>query len=379
MKKKVAVIYPYLPHYRIPVFNQLAESKNFEYVFYYGENIIDPSIVTEGKDLRFKGNHTKSFLFKGLYIQFDLLKLSIKKETSILIFLGNPFFISTWMYAFIGRITGKKIIFWTHGWLTTDRSIKSRIKNIFFSLADALMLYGKRAKEIGIQQGIKEEKLQVIYNSIDFTEQNQVYNYISGCEENSIKYLPVSIDIDKPYFSCIARLTDKCRFELLIDAVDLYNKKYNASSYIVLIGEGPAKENLAAYAKKKSVKLVLLGESYDEYLIGSVIYNSRAVVSPGKVGLTAMHSLAYGIPVISHNDLNSQMPESEIIEPGKTGDFFKKNDIKDLSVVLKKWLDKPKTLNERALCISKIKEFYTPEKQVVFIESCLKKVTKGEI
>ena len=51
------------------------------------------------------------------------------------------------------------------------------------------------------------------------------------------------------------------------------------------------------------------------------------MVSPGNVGLTAMHALVYGIPVISHSNAAAQMPEFEAITPGLTGELFKENDV----------------------------------------------------
>ena len=44
-------------------------------------------------------------------------------------------------------------------------------------------------------------------------------------------------------------------------------------------------------------------------------------VSPGNVGLTAIHSLSYGTPVLTHNNFNNQMPEVESIQPGFNGYF----------------------------------------------------------
>lgn len=64
------------------------------------------------------------------------------------------------------------------------------------------------------------------------------------------------------------------------------------------------------------------GACYDEIKNAALIYNADLCVSPGNVGLTAMHSMVFGTPVITHNDFKWQMPEFEAIEPGKTGDFL---------------------------------------------------------
>ena len=61
-------------------------------------------------------------------------------------------------------------------------------------------------------------------------------------------------------------------------------------------------------------------------------------VSPGNVGLTAVHALSFGCPVVTHNNLPWQGPEFECIKPGVTGDFFHQYDADDLARVVSKWL-----------------------------------------
>ncbi len=71
-------------------------------------------------------------------------------------------------------------------------------------------------------------------------------------------------------------------------------------------------------------RIWLYGACYDEEIIGELIFNAQLCVSPGNVGLTAMHSLVYGTPVITHNNFSNQSPEFEAIIDGKTGSFSKK-------------------------------------------------------
>jgi hypothetical protein len=93
-------------------------------------------------------------------------------------------------------------------------------------------------------------------------------------------------------------------------------------------------------------------------------------VSPGKVGLTAMHSMAYGTPVISHNTFDHQMPEVEAIVPGVTGDYFAEGSSEDLARVIAKWFDTHPTKPERE-CIDRIEAEFTPAFQRQVIEGAL--------
>ena len=83
----------------------------------------------------------------------------------------------------------------------------------------------------------------------------------------------------------------------------------------------------------------LFGPCYDDNTIGELFYNAHACVSPGNVGLTAIHSLTFGCPVITHGNLPNQMPEFEAIKPGITGDFFEENNIEDLQKTILKWTE----------------------------------------
>ncbi|MEZ4897633.1 MAG: hypothetical protein R2806_12390 [Saprospiraceae bacterium] len=64
--------------------------------------------------------------------------------------------------------------------------------------------------------------------------------------------------------------------------------------------------------------------------LSTFFYNSAVCVSPGNIGLTGVHSMSFGCPVISHNNFVEQMPEFEIIREGETGYFFQQNNILDL-------------------------------------------------
>ena len=92
--------------------------------------------------------------------------------------------------------------------------------------------------------------------------------------------------------------------------------------------------------------------------------SANLTVSPGQVGLTAMHSLAYGTPVITHDDPAHQMPEWEAIVPGKTGDLFKRGDALDLAATIRKWCVNPWPDDDvRSQCMAVIEQHYNPQFQ----------------
>ena len=98
----------------------------------------------------------------------------------------------------------------------------------------------------------------------------------------------------------------------------------------MFIGDGPIASLLRKKAEKMMEQVTFLGAVYDEELIASLLWNADLCISPGNVGLTALHSMAYGTPVATHNDFAEQMPEYEAIIEGRTGFFFDRNSVDDL-------------------------------------------------
>ena len=96
-------------------------------------------------------------------------------------------------------------------------------------------------------------------------------------------------------------------------------------------------------------------------------------MAPGNIGLTAIHALMFGCPAITHNDFKWQMPEFEAIHAGATGDFFERNNVKDLADVISRWISNNVSRREdvRLACYREIDEQWNPEFQMEVIEKAI--------
>ena len=79
-----------------------------------------------------------------------------------------------WLAAILGRLRGKRVYFWTHGWQQHERGLKALVRNTFYRLAHGLLLYGHYAKMIGLSHGFDPDRMHVIYNSLDYDRQRAV-------------------------------------------------------------------------------------------------------------------------------------------------------------------------------------------------------------
>jgi glycosyltransferase involved in cell wall biosynthesis len=355
----ILTIYSHFPHYRRPVFDALRDSQKFDFQFAFGPNRIKDGIQ-RGPTMSDDAVLAASFFGHAIWLH-GCLALIYNRRPKVVILLGNPYIISNWAAAALCRVLGIKVLFWTHGWLSAKRDLKSFIRNAYYGMADGLLLYGNRAKQIGIQSGFAEDKMHVIYNSLDYDRQKNVRNTLKN-----------SFSRKSPlFFLVVGRVTPELGLNVAIDALELLRDRYGKSAELWIVGTGPSTAPLRAKAARSGIHLQFIGESYDEELIGRLMQECCAVVSPGKVGLLAMHALAYGTPIITHGDFSTQMPEFEAIEPGDTGDFFARGNADDLARVMSEWIDKPRNEQSRERAIAQIEKYYTPDAQRINIESAI--------
>ncbi|MBR9873065.1 MAG: glycosyltransferase family 4 protein [Vibrionaceae bacterium] len=349
--KKVAIVYPYIAHYRSPIFEKLSEQNNddnIEFDIYCGQTTLFKGLNIFDKNKHkppFKVNWLKNHWFLKRFLFQSGLKKLIKYDD--VIFLGDYQYLSVWLYTIILRLNGVNVYYWTHGCLKPEYSIKGKIRRFFYGLSSGLLLYGNKAKGILKEHGFPEKKLHVIYNSLDHEKQYAFY----------CKNLPVTKNKDIIY---IGRLNKDKNVSLLLDAVSQINDNENAIS-VTIVGDGNDRISLEEKSKKLYLDVSFTGAIYDEYELSKIIMSHKLCVIPGDLGLSAMHVMGYGLPVISHDNIDSQKPESEVLIDYSTGLHYKYGSSSSLADCIKIVLSDYKSYEIR--CIESIIESYTPSAQ----------------
>lgn len=360
MNKKVCCIFDQAAHYRAPIYKLMDRYLECDfYITKWKNNPFKQMDYSELKGLKMVSNNKK--ILGNFFWQSRTVRLAFKPYKNYLM-IGQPYSLSTWIIIILLKILNKNCYLWSHGWYGDESPIKVYAKKIFFSLATKTFLYGDYAKNMMIKQGIKKDKLICIYNSLDYDKQKEI--------RSKIKSSGIYYDYFKnrfPVLLYIGRIQKIKKIDLLLKTIkDLKEDSFPCN--LIIIGEQTEELNIHSLINDYGLieNVWLFGACYEEKIIGELIYNADLCVSPGNVGLTAMHSLVYGTPVLTHNNFVNQMPEFEAIIEGETGGFFDENSTKDMGDKIKHWVSLTKSEREivREKCYRIIDEKYNPNIQI---------------
>lgn len=298
-----------------------------------------------------------------------LNKILRRNDYDKFLMIGTPMCISLWILCVLLKIfyPSKKIYFWTHGWYGKELWFERIIKKAFLKLANGLFVYGNYAKELLIKEGFPVNKLYVIHNSLSYDVQLELRKQMKKTSIYSEHFRN-----ENPILIFIGRLTPIKQLDMLVQSVsDLKNDGMKCN--LVFIGDGPMKKVLEEKVKSLNIiqQVWFYGACYDEKTNSELIYNADMCVAPGNVGLTAIHSMMFGCPVITHNDFSYQMPEFEAIKPLVTGSFYKRGCQDSLNRTIFEWFNINGKKREyiRQQCYREIDDQWTPYFQMKIIKN----------
>lgn len=365
--KKLCCIFNYASHYRYAIFTLI--DHEFKTDFYFGDKLRFSIKKMDYDKLSGFKKELKNIFFNKFYWQKGVVKTVFKKYNNYVI-TGDPYCVSTWVILILLLFTSKKTYLWTHGIYGKENKINLIFKKLFFKLSDGLLLYGDYAKEIMIKEGFNPNKLHCIYNSLDYDKHLEVRKNLKRTN-----IFTEHFKNDNPTVCYVGRIQKTKRLDLLLDALLVLEKDYNLKLNVILVGKDSEGTNIKQIVEKNNLskQVWFYGPCYEEEKLGEIFYNSLICVSPGNVGLTSIHSLSYGCPVITHNNFKNQGPEFEVVISGVTGGFFVENDYKDLAFVIHEWFKNSigKEDDIRNQCFNIIDEKYNPYYQINVLKTLI--------
>ena len=365
---KICCIFNYAPHYRSAIYKKMDLELKCD--FYFGNSVDTQIAKMDEKQLRgFKKNFERIVFTKWNYFWLKGSLKPILKPYQYYITSGGSKYLNLWLLLFLSKFTNKKVFAWAHGLKGNENRLEKVINKIYYSLFDKVLLYGERSRELMIGEGFSPEKLICIYNSLDYDKhldlrkKNQNNNIFINHFKN-----------DYPVIIYIGRIQKSKKLEdliLILDRLISDGIKCN----LIFVGSDLGDNNVKSEVEKYNLGQYVwfFGSCYDEMKIAELIKNGNLCVSPGPIGLTALHAATYGIPIITNDDYKNQMPEFEIIRNGLNGEFFKNNDHEDLYRKVKKWITISNERKEEVKKLSQsiIDDKYNPYFQIRILKKIL--------
>lgn len=378
---KVVIGYHFVAHYREPVFRALLESGPREGIRYqiFADSVSNiPSIKLldhERLAKDFPGCWIQAknvWLPKNFLWQARLVATVWRERPDAIIFLGDFHFLSTWVTAVLARALGTSVLMWTHGFLRRERGVIGFGRTLFYRLAHHLLVYGGRARDLLVEKGVPADRIDVVFNSLDHPKQLGVRQRLLGSTPDEVKRRTLGFS-DRKVIVFSGRLERSKGIDLLLRAfASLPQERINA--HLLCIGDGPMRKELESLAEELSVKerVTFWGSCYDEEVLGALFYLSDLAVSPGPIGLFAIHALTYGTPVLLGDDLDRHGPEFEAVLIGKTGRFFRTGSQQSLAEGILDALTALQKSSVREACFESVDGTWTPGNQAEIIHRTVK-------
>ena len=221
-----------------------------------------------------------------------------------------------------------KIVVHEHGEIFLNGFLYTTFLRLFQSKVDLFIAVSKATKKKLMQNaGIKEDKIQVLYNFVDLNK----FNRTNICFDRENERKKLGIKKDEFVVGFAGRLVERKGWRIYLKAFAILSKEISAKA--IIIGNGKNRETMLARIRDLRIKekVTYLGFVSD---VRSFYVLLDCFIVPSywePMGITELEAQAMGIPVIA-SDVGGL---NEIIENGKNGLLFKSKEDKDLAIKIK--------------------------------------------
>ena len=273
---------------------------------------------------------------------------------------GRIYTLSTWVAGALGKLRGRRVLLWGHGWKRPESGPKRLLRLAFYTLVDGLLVYGERAQELGTAYGVPRQKIHVIYNSL-YSQQQRPAQPLDRAAAG-----------DQPTLIYSSRLTVRHRLDVLADALSDWPADRPAPR-VVIIGEGSERPRLERVFSEAGVEATFLGAVYDFEQLKDHYGQAQAALAIGGAGLNVIQALGFGVPVVAEAGNRDSSPEIEAVVEGHTGRYYDAADPESLRQVLISLLATPEEARRLgANGLELVRQRYTAEAHAAAFEAGLR-------
>lgn len=315
-----------VPEYRRDFYERVMTSGRFRCTLFCQHespgltlNSIHMELPGDVRELSYLAFQRKKLVWQRLPMMY------LWRHFDVYIFHGNPRVLSTVFWATLLRFTHRKVIIWGQVHTAGSSPRQEKIRLFWWKLFDYFFVYTDR--EVALLKSVGFDAKTVIGMNNGLNQRNhelqrlkwrgprlEEWKRAHGLEERIV------------VLSC-ARLEAKNRFDLMIRCMPRLVDAFDNILWCV-IGDGQLAPTLRAQAKSIGAEQQIrwLGAIYKEEELAPWFLASECLVHPGAIGLSLLHAFGYGLPVITHDNLQNHMPEISALRNGSNGLLYREND-----------------------------------------------------
>ena len=316
--RRVTVIQPALPSYRLNFFDRVADRLGAGFSVY--ATPADLGVLTKTTAPRTWSRPLGRMQHIGPKATWQKGALAIPiARGDVLVISGAPRCLSNIALLLNARWRGARTVWWSHLWSATSRHHRYLLRLLLMRLADSLLFY-------------TDEEVETYRKGPGRHNTRPVAALNNGIDIDPILPLRRAYDpaMRGSRILFIGRLTPKAELDTLLHALALPEL---SAAMLDVIGEGPEGTKLRRLAGELDLgdRVVWHEGTTDETRIAEIANRCAVFCYPGGVGLSLIHAMAYGLPVVVHHHRPTHMPEIAAFEAGVTGLSFAKGNAASLA------------------------------------------------
>ena len=320
---RIRIFQPIVPEYRVALFDGLGRL--------YGRRIDISSAKSMGNDMSYplsdmQYNYSHSFRRLGPFLWQKGLSLKGLSKGDVIVICGDIHQLSSLWIALKAKFRGIKVVWWGHhvSALAKEKNVKIRLA-IAKRISDVYLCYTDAGIEYLEAHGFLHGNVFATGNTIDLDAVERAKKEWNGVRKFS----------DKKTLIFCGVLREKVRLDVLLNALKILSAKRNDFN-CAIIGGGPMESEWKKLAEDVGVGAFVrwCGEIRGQEKLAPWFLSSDLFVYPGRIGLSLIHSFAFGIPVVINDNKANHGPEYTAFQPGVNGWAFKENDAEDFARVI---------------------------------------------
>ena len=299
MSKKVAIVWRYLPDYRVPFYCGLKKylaTRDIELKLIFGPTNGNgpPDDVQTSPPWASCVRHW-SVSVGGLEVCWQPYMPYIRDADLVIVEQANRLLLNYWLIA-KRRFSRQKIAFWGHGrdLQTSPGTLRNAWKKMFVKRVDWWFAYSAEVKEAIIKSTFLAERITNVQNAID-TDALRFLKSATSTQQLASLRKELSLGRGPIGIYC-GRIYKEKRIGFLLEAC-FEIRKHIPSFEMIIVGGGPDEDKIIA-AAREAQWIHYVGPKFGNARVPYFLLSDVSLV-PGAVGLAIIDCFALEVPLIT--------------------------------------------------------------------------------